>query len=105
MKVSILVENFDVKNSLPYGDFSYKIVMNTRSPKKNTPPELIPFFDYMNNMKIAEDDDFIQKLQRSRTRLFSDRGEYGAPHRRGGSIITKPAVPILWQRQAEHIEA
>ena len=55
-------ENFDVKNSLPYGDFSYKIVVNTRSPKRNTPPELISFFDYMNNMKIAEDDDFIQKI-------------------------------------------
>lgn len=55
-------ENFDVKNSLPYGDFSYKIVVNTRSPKRSTPPELIPFFDYMNTMKIPEDDGFIQKL-------------------------------------------
>lgn len=55
-------QNFDVKNSLLYGDCSYKIVVNTRSPKRNTPPELVPFFDYMNSMKVPKNDDFIQKL-------------------------------------------
>lgn len=55
-------ENFDCKNNLSYGDNSFKIVVNTKSSKKNTPPELIPFFDYINDMEVPEDDAFIQAL-------------------------------------------
>ncbi len=55
-------QNYDCKNNLPYGDDFYKIVMNTTSPKENTPPELMSFFDYVNNMEVPEDDTFIQSL-------------------------------------------
>lgn len=57
-------QNFDSKNGLPYGDNSFKIVLNTTSPKENTPPELVPFFNYINNMEVPEDDEFIQALHR-----------------------------------------
>lgn len=55
-------QNYDCKNNLPYGDDSYKIVVNTTSPKENTPPELMSFFDYVNKMEVPEDDTFIQSL-------------------------------------------
>ena len=57
-------QNYDSKNNLPYGDNSRKIIVNTRSPKENTPPELVPFFDYVNNMKVPEDDTFIKALHK-----------------------------------------
>ena len=57
-------QNYDCKNNLPYGDNSRKIIVNTRSPKENTPPELVPFFDYVNNMKVPEDDTFIKALHK-----------------------------------------
>lgn len=55
-------ENYDVKKSLPYGDNSYKIVVNTTCTKGSTPPKLQAFFDYINKMEIAEDDGFIEAL-------------------------------------------
>lgn len=55
-------QNYDFKNSLPYGDKSYKIIVNTTSQKKDTPTELVAFFDYINSMKVPENDTFIQAL-------------------------------------------
>ena len=55
-------QNYDCKNHLPYGDKSFKIIVNTTVPKENTPPELIPFFDYVNRMEVPTDDAFIQAL-------------------------------------------
>lgn len=56
--------NYDCKNNLPYGDQSYKIIVNTTAPQENTPQELLPFFNYVNNMEVPEDDEFIQTLHR-----------------------------------------
>ena len=55
-------QNYDVKNSLPYGDESFKLIVNTTAPVENTPQELMPFFDYVNRMEVPEDDAFIQAL-------------------------------------------
>lgn len=55
-------ENYDVKNHLPYRDNSYKIIINTTCTKESTPPKLQAFFDYINNMEVAEDDGFIEAL-------------------------------------------
>lgn len=55
-------QNYDSKNNLPFGDNSFKIIVNTTSSKENTPPELVPFFDYVNSMKVPENDGFIQSL-------------------------------------------
>lgn len=57
-------QNYDVKNSLPYGDESYKLIINTTAPAENTPQELMPFFDYVNRMEVPADDAFIQALHR-----------------------------------------
>lgn len=43
-------ENYDMRNSLPYGDNSYKIIVNTTCSEESTPPELKAFFDYINDM-------------------------------------------------------
>ncbi len=55
-------ENYDMRNSLPYGDNSYKIIVNTTCSKESTPPELKAFFDYINDMDVPEDDGFIKAL-------------------------------------------
>ena len=57
-------QNYDVKNHLPYGDESYKLIVNTTAPAENTPQELMPFFDYINRMEVPDDDQFIQALHR-----------------------------------------
>lgn len=57
-------QNYDVKNNLPYGDESFKLIVNTTAPAENTPPELIPFFHYVNRMEVPDDDEFIQALHR-----------------------------------------
>ena len=57
-------QNYDLKNNLPYGDESYKIIVNTTAPAENTPPELIPFFNYVNRMEVPEGDVFIETLHR-----------------------------------------
>ena len=55
-------ENYDMRNSLPYGDNSYKIIVNTTCSEESTPPELKAFFDYINDMDVPEDDGFIKAL-------------------------------------------
>lgn len=47
---------------MPYGDNSYKIIVNTTCSKESTPPELKAFFDYINDMDVPEDDRFIKAL-------------------------------------------
>ena len=55
-------QNYDSKNNLPYGDSTFKIIVNTTSSRKNTPLELIPFFNYVNDMEVPENDTFIHTL-------------------------------------------
>ena len=55
-------QNYDVKNHLPYGDESFKLIVNTTAPAENTPRGLVPFFDYVNRMEVPDDDKFIQAL-------------------------------------------
>lgn len=55
-------QNYDSKNNLPYGDNSFKIIVNTTSSKEDILPELAAFFDYLNNMEVPEDDELIQSI-------------------------------------------
>ena len=55
-------QNYDVKNHLPYGDESFKLIVNTTAPAENTPRGLVPFFDYINRMEVPDDDAFIKAL-------------------------------------------
>ncbi len=47
---------------MPYGDESFKLIVNTTAPAENTPQELVPFFDYINRMEVPKDDAFIKAL-------------------------------------------
>lgn len=57
-------ENYDRKNNLPFGDGSFKIIVNTAAPRENTPAELAAFFDYVKDMEVPEEDGFIRELHR-----------------------------------------
>ena len=76
-------QNYDVKNSLPYGDESYKLIINTTAPAENTPQELMPFFDYVNRMEVPDDDKFIQALhaqvEKYNAPLLRERGSLRCP--------------------------
>ena len=78
-------QNYDVKNSLPYGDESYKLIINTTAPAENTPQELMPFFDYVNRMEVPDDDKFIQALhaqvEKYNAPLLRERGSLRCPFR------------------------
>ena len=50
------------QNHLPYGDESFKLIVNTTAPAENTPRGLVPFFDYINRMEVPDDDAFIKAL-------------------------------------------
>ena len=47
---------------MPYGDESFKLIVNTTAPAENTPRGLVPFFDYINRMEVPDDDAFIKAL-------------------------------------------
>ena len=55
-------QNYDVKNALPYGDESYKIIVNTECPPAAVPEELRSLFHYFKDEEVPEDDEFIRKL-------------------------------------------
>ena len=55
-------QNYDVKNALPYGDESYKIIVNTECPPAAVPEELRSLFHYFKDEEVPEDDEFIKKL-------------------------------------------
>lgn len=57
-------ENYDVRNNLPYGDESYKIIVNTVCPLEKVPDELRTFFAYVNKSEVAKDDEFIKKVDK-----------------------------------------
>lgn len=57
-------EKFDVKNSLPYGDGTYTIILNTRCPREKVPSPLKEFFSYVNDQEVSEDDPFIERIHR-----------------------------------------
>lgn len=54
--------NYDQKNHLPFGDDSFKIILNTSCAKEDTPLELRSFFSYINKMQVEENDGFIAKI-------------------------------------------
>ena len=47
---------------MPYGDESYKMIINTTALEEDTPQELVPFFRYINNMEVPDGDEFIKEL-------------------------------------------
>lgn len=54
-------ERADLKKCLPMGDESYTIVMNTKCSGK-VPAELRSLFDYINEGRVNDGDDFIGRL-------------------------------------------
>ena len=57
-------ENYDVNNQLKFNDRSYRIVVNTKSTKKNLPKKLKSLFAYINETAVDDEDRFIQELDR-----------------------------------------
>ncbi len=55
-------EKYDVVNSLPYGDETFTIILNTTCPKEKVPAELRDFFDYVSDQEIAKGDPFIEHI-------------------------------------------
>ena len=54
-------ERADLKKSLPMGDESYTIVVNTKS-KKEVPESLRSLFDYINKGEVDTSDSFISQI-------------------------------------------
>ncbi|MDO4546114.1 MAG: hypothetical protein Q4C25_08150, partial [Bacillota bacterium] len=69
-------ENFDQKNGLKFGDNTYKIIVNTKSTKKNIPKELKALFQYINENEIDEGDDLICGLDKEVSRLNREDDEW-----------------------------
>ena len=72
-------EKYDVKNSLPYGDETFTIILNTTCPKEKVPAELRDFFDYVSDQEIAKGDPFIEHIHyrvEERKRQKGDRTDY-----------------------------
>ncbi|MDO4546129.1 MAG: Rpn family recombination-promoting nuclease/putative transposase, partial [Bacillota bacterium] len=69
-------ENFDQKNGLKFGDKTYKIIVNTKSTKKDIPKELKALFRYINENEIDEGDGLICDLDKEVTRLNREDDEW-----------------------------
>ncbi len=52
-------EKYDIKKSLPYGDGTYTIILNTTCPKEKVPDPLKEFFCYINSQETGGGDPFI----------------------------------------------
>ncbi len=55
-------EKYDTKKSLPYGDGTFTIILNTTCPIEKVPPQLRDFFGYINDQEVAEGDPFIEHI-------------------------------------------
>lgn len=64
-------QRMDPQKSLPLGDDSYIIVLNTRCSRK-VPESLQALFDYINEGKVSTDDGFIGKIHNEVVALQQD---------------------------------
>ena len=64
-------QRMDQQKSLPLGDDSYIIVLNTRCSRK-VPGSLQALFDYINEGKVSTDDGFIGKIHNEVVALQQD---------------------------------
>ena len=64
-------QRMDPQKSLPLGDDSYIIVLNTRCSRK-VPGSLQALFDYINEGKVSTDDGFIGKIHNEVVALQHD---------------------------------
>lgn len=64
-------QRMDPQKSLPLGDDSYIIVLNTRCSRK-VPESLQALFDYINEGKVSTDDGFIDKIHNEVVALQQD---------------------------------
>ena len=64
-------QRMDPQKSLPLGDDSYIIVLNTRCSRK-VPGSLQALFDYINEGKVSTDDGFIGKIHNEVVALQQD---------------------------------
>ena len=64
-------QRMDPQKSLPLGDDSYIIVLNTRCSRK-VPESLQALFDYINEGKVSTDDGFIGKIHNEVVALQHD---------------------------------
>ena len=55
-------EQYDVKKSLPYGDGTCTIILNTTCPKEKVPEPLRDFFGYLSSQETEGDDPFIGQI-------------------------------------------
>ena len=55
-------EKYDVKKSLPYGDGTFTIILNTTCPKEKVPEPLRDFFGYLSSQETEGDDPFIGQI-------------------------------------------
>ena len=69
-------ENYDVNNQLKFNDRSYRIVVNTKSTKKNLPKKLKSLFAYINETAVDDEDRFIQELDRQVMQLNTEDNDW-----------------------------
>ena len=55
-------EKYDVKKSLPDGDGTFTIILNTTCPKEKVPEPLRDFFGYLSSQETEGDDPFIGQI-------------------------------------------
>ena len=55
-------ETYDRKNGLQIGDFSYKIILNTKCSPEKVPDKLKGFYEYIRNPETADKVGFIKEL-------------------------------------------
>ena len=55
-------ETYDRKNGLQIGDFSYKIILNTKCSPEKVPEKLKGFYEYIRNPETADKVGFIKEL-------------------------------------------
>ena len=62
----------DEKSNLSLGDESYTIILNTTAPKKKIPAELLPFYMYVNQLDIDDNDELVREIHEQVVELNND---------------------------------
>ena len=60
--IDFLVQRYDVKNSLPFKDESYILILNTSCAPEKVPAHLKALYAYVNDPEKKVEDDLIQKI-------------------------------------------
>ena len=55
-------ESIEKNSGLPFGDETYKIILNTKCSPEKVPERLKPLYEYINNSETESQDEFVKKL-------------------------------------------